>query len=244
MHPGYQLLSEAKDMPEQYQYLRVRLEMEHHRLLDWSQVGGLLDGNEEAQLRGSLRVNRHLLLDVLTTIRTLLENFRRLNGRYEELRPTNHSGDRRQGNLDASKRASLGITAPAPPSKFRDRFPRGTSRVMAKALDLIDHAPQAPQRLRWATFDKSEFEGLLKRLTELNDFLQGLMDDSQSRALQQTQHQTYLEILQLHSSIEDLKQLVRALSTSEASGISRHDVTSVFESNFLLAASQREEKKA
>lgn len=239
---GYQLLSEAKDMPESCQYMRIRLEMEHHRLLDWSQVAGLANTDGGARLSGSLRINRHLLVDVLSAIRTLLDDFGKLNGRYEELRPVEDV----DGNIKGQKRKlpmhSSDLDSRATVTKFRKRFPSGTSTVMTKALDFVDKAPQAPKRLRWATFDKGKFEDLLNKLTEFNDFLQGLMDDSQTRALQHTQHQTYMGMLQLHNNIEDLKQLVRALSSSEGS-VKARDAAHLYMDQFTLSAAHQKEER-
>jgi Prion-inhibition and propagation len=207
-------------MPAESQYLRVRLEMEQHRLVDWSHVAGLIKIETTDHLTGSLRINRHLLLDVLTEIKTVLDNFGKAKGRYAELRPIESDAMESRGQL--GKGAAPDMSAKKPPrtmsSRFYIPFRRGTSSSMEKLLDLIDLPSEIPKKLRWATFDKAKFEGLLQRLGELNDFLQGLMDESQTRTLQRVQHQTYMEILQLHNNLEDLKQLVRALSSEPTAG--------------------------
>lgn len=74
-------------MPEECQYLRVRLDMEQYRLLDWSQVAGVDGGAGGHFMRGTIQLNRHLILDVLSAIRTVLFDFGKVNGRYEDLRP-------------------------------------------------------------------------------------------------------------------------------------------------------------
>ncbi|KAI9884758.1 MAG: hypothetical protein M1823_003468 [Watsoniomyces obsoletus] len=255
---GYQLLSEAKDMPKESQYLRVRLEMEHHRLLDWSQVAGLVpsdihqphphNGNNVASgtnhsfsdgqgvnLARNLRLERHLLLDVLSEIKYALENFGKYQGRYSELRPissdstnlyqddqevSSESHSTKKGEVGHKKAAAVGpesspskTQTAATTSKFRSRFPSGLrKKTLESALSVIDNAPQYPRRLRWVVFDAEKFRTLLGRLRELNDFLHSLMDDTQSRHLMEMQHKTHMEILQLHGTVHDLKVLIRALT--------------------------------
>ncbi|KAI9838187.1 MAG: hypothetical protein M1837_002616 [Sclerophora amabilis] len=210
---GYQLLGEAMDMPAENKHLRTRLQIEQHRLLNWSQVAGLAD-EQGPRLSTSLQLNRTLLIDILLEIRNLLDNFGKLNGRYDALLPVNDSGGSMRVEVGGECESHQTSKTPSEGSKS-SRFPRGTNKIMKLALDTIDNAPSAPKRLRWATFDKEKLTTLLMRLGELNDFMQSLMDENQSKALLQTQHQTYMEILQLHNSVHDLKQLVRALSVSD-----------------------------
>lgn len=259
MDIGYQLLSEAKDMPKESQYLRVRLEMEHHRLLDWSQVAGLINADiprahptttnhtdrssnitnssftdgQGMNLARNLRLERHLLLDVLSAIKSALDDFGKYQGRYRELRPISDEPNHHQGVQEATStpkkdedklsnvnKTTAGVeSSKTTTSKFRSRFPSGLrKKTLESALNLIDNAPQYPRRLRWVVFDAEKFKTLLNRLTELNDFLHSLMDDTQSRHLVEMQHRTHMEILQLHGSVQDLKVLIRALSSSTNNG--------------------------
>ena len=58
----------------------------------------------------------------------------------------------------------------------------------------------------------------LLRLTELNDYLHELMRGHQARVLKQTTERTYLEIVQVRSSVEELTQLVNAALLLERDG--------------------------
>ncbi|KAI9700872.1 MAG: hypothetical protein M1836_002242 [Candelina mexicana] len=216
---GYELISNIQDMPENCQYLRVRLEIEQHRLLNWSQIAGLLDGDGE-KLNSSLKLNRPLLLGILTEIKTTLENFGKLNGKYEDLRPMeeiyNGQNDS-EANLSklslADSTSSKDTKEVVISRKSHNRFSSENLHALKKkAYDVVDAAPKVPRRLRWVTLDKDKFEALLKRLTELNGFMEGLMDDNMQAALQEAQHQTHLEILQLNTKVEDLLQLVAAMT--------------------------------
>ncbi len=241
-------------MPEECQYLRVRLDMEQYRLLDWSQVAGV-DGSTAKHdsagagghlMRGTIQLNRHLILDVLSAIRTVLLDFGKVNGRYEDLRPVTDDGSRPQDSEKPGQTLSAPNADPAPraaPPKPYARRLRGATSSVRRALAVVDQASQVPQRLRWAAFDKAKFEGLLKKLTELNDFLQGIMDESQAKALQITQHHTHMEVLQLSSDVKQLQHLIRALSYSEASAVSQGDVGSGSDRFLSPAMANRTEEK-
>ncbi|KAI9715137.1 MAG: hypothetical protein M1812_006116 [Candelaria pacifica] len=216
---GYELISEIQDMPADCQYLRVRLEIEQHRLLNWSQIAGLLDGDGD-KLSSSLKLNRPLLLGILTEIKTTLYDFGKLNGKYEDLRPMEEVYSGQNGSEANLSKLSLTNSTSSKDTKevviswkSHNRFSSENLHALKKkALDVVDAAPKVPRRLRWVTLDKDKFETLLKRLTELNGFMESLMDDNMQAALHEAQHQTHMEILQLNSKVEDLLQLVAAMT--------------------------------
>ncbi len=204
-------------MPADCQYLRVRLEIEQHRLLNWSQIAGLLDGDGE-KLNSSLKLNRPLLLGILTEIKTTLNDFGKLNGKYEDLRPVEvyngqNGSEANLSKLSLTDSSSSKDTKETTISRRSHRFSSENLHALKKkAFDIVDAAPKIPSRLRWVSLDKDKFEALLKRLTELNGFMESLMDDNMQAALHEAQHQTHMEILQLNTKVEDLLQLVAAMT--------------------------------
>lgn len=74
------------------------------------------------------------------------------------------------------------------------------------AKDVVRH----PKRLKWVAFDRDVFKKLLGRLTELNDYLHEMMHGHQARALEVATQRTYLEMVQVRVSVDELKHLVTA----------------------------------
>ncbi|KAI9808065.1 MAG: hypothetical protein M1827_007530 [Pycnora praestabilis] len=218
----YEFVSDIQDMPADCQYLRIRLEIEHHRLLDWSTVAGLLDGKGDSfedELQAKLKLDRSLLLAVLTEIQATLMKFAKMHGKYEELRPTEETyGAKATTNghtpktlpyMNAQRSAPQVKDASSSEKRLvQDRYRSVKKRVMG----AVEVAPRLPRRLQWVAIDAQKFEALLKRLTELNGFMEGLMDDHKQEALHHAQHETHLEVLQLNTRMEDLTQLIKAMT--------------------------------
>ena len=184
--------------------------MQREDLLAWSQVAGLV--NEDGlMLTMSLRLNRALLMDILSEISYLLDNFGKVNGRYKNLQPVPAIE-----SAVAAGNGTITITANkeqvVPGGKSEHRFVLRRARDVA--LRAADAASSAPKKLRWASFDREAFQKLLDRLSEFNTFMKSLMDESQGRELLRTQRQTLMSTLQLHNSMDELKRLISALATS------------------------------
>ncbi|KAL8732862.1 MAG: hypothetical protein Q9166_002463 [cf. Caloplaca sp. 2 TL-2023] len=88
------------------------------------------------------------------------------------------------------------------------RYYRGYT--LANTMRMAKSIVENPKRLVWVAFDEELFVKLVGRLTELNDFLQELLHGHQARKLEQVTEKTYMEMVQVRSSVEDLKQLVTA----------------------------------
>ena len=78
--------------------MRTRLQIEYLRLLDWSKVAGLIELSEgdNYNFPESLRTDRLVLVAVLAEIRTLMEDFSEINGRYAPLKFSEESTARRK----------------------------------------------------------------------------------------------------------------------------------------------------
>ena len=196
-------------MPKECRYMRTRLQIEYLRLHDWSQVAGLIELKDGEDLPESLRTDRLVLVAILTEIRALMEDFSEINGRYIQLKPEDDVASRQDAEelelLEEFQQISVTFERTAGDR----RYPRGLNHI-AKTASMAKEVVNHPKRLRWAAFDADVFLKLLGRLTELNDYLVELMRGSQARQLEQTTQKTYLEMVQVRSSIEELKHLVTA----------------------------------
>ena len=67
-----------------------------------------------------------------------------------------------------------------------------------------------PKRLWWVAFDADIFKELLRRLEEYNNYLHELLHGHYARKLEVTTRNTYLEMIQVRSSVEDLRSLIAA----------------------------------
>ncbi|KAI9778872.1 MAG: hypothetical protein M1839_007835 [Geoglossum umbratile] len=201
---GYQLLSDAKNMPGEFEYLLVRLKTEQHRLLDWARVVGISETGE-TRSKSVARLNRQLLLDVLHQKEKLLLNFGKLDSKYKKL----------------LEKPMLVDEAPPPYSEaqqltrrgtFQDRFPGLRDTLMENALTFVERTRRYPTRLRWAAFDREEFEKLLFRLNTFNNFMKELLDTQQQHVLRQAHQETQLQIVQLNNKVDYLVQIFQSTS--------------------------------
>ena len=193
--------------------MRTRLQIEYHRLLAWCEVAQLVEHKDGEDLPDSLNAERFVLVAILTEIRSLMEDFADINGRYVQLRPDKGLGaeeDAIESKLvEEVKEISLSYEKRAAEKKY----PRGTNhiacatiRVAAMAKEIVKN----PRCRKWIAFDENVFISLLKRLTELNDYLHDLMHGYQARELEKMTHMAYLEMVQVRTSVENLNHLVTA----------------------------------
>ncbi|MCJ1475076.1 hypothetical protein MMC13_003736 [Lambiella insularis] len=179
------MLSTAKHMPNDLQFLRVRLKGEEHRLLDWGKIANISE--DERQLNRSVKLNRHLVNDILQETQVLLINCCKIGGNHV---PT------------------TGI-----PSRSATIYNEAQEAQEAEAIqELQTRFPQISQTTTWAIFDKKKFEELLANLGRLNDIMERLMDTASQEMLYQAQQETFLQVLQLNSKIDDLLQIMNASS--------------------------------
>lgn len=223
-------------MPLQCRYLRTRLQIEYLRLLDFSEVAGLVDYENGQDLPDILKADRLVLVAILTEIRALMEDFATINGKYVELRP-NDSPNSLQDDEDVNLMEEFSqVSLVYEKETARRKYPRGMNHI-ARSSALVRDVIKNPRRLLWVAFDEDVFIDLLKRLTELNDYLHELMHGHQARLLEQTTERTYLEMVQVRASVEELTQLVSAALFLEESGSNRSAVGAVRRRNDMALAS-------
>ncbi|KAI4130346.1 MAG: hypothetical protein LQ338_001781 [Usnochroma carphineum] len=205
-------------MPESCRYMRTRLQIEYLRLTNWAEVAGLIEYKEGQDLPDSLKADRLVLIAILTEIRALMDDFANLNGKYsEQLRPNDSATAKKEAEeLDLVEEFSS-ISLEYEKKAVERKYIRGTNHIvnhMRMAKDIAKN----PKRLVWVAFDEQVFVKLLGRLTELNDYLQELLHGQQARKLEQVTEKTYMEMVQVRSSVEELKHLVTAAMLLEDRG--------------------------
>lgn len=239
-------------MPESYRYLRVRLQMEHHRFLNFGAEAGLL--YTEGKLCATLQVNRSMLLAVLAEIKAEFEGYATANGKYIELVPQSEIDwdDDEEPETDLTlmlclpsaegEKNEVSSTSTEQKKRWLNGFHKLGTGLVHTGRNLRTIILE-PKRLVWTRVDKERFEGLLSRLAGLNCFLISLLDGSQIKKIQEATTASYHEILQLRNDIKSLQGLVQALS-QEGTALSRCDtLTDDFLSQAISKENATEEKK-
>ena len=202
------LISTARGLKPELKYLSIRLRLEQQRCYNWASASGLLryieEEDEDALDANLTGLRRTAIFEILVQIEVLVTGFIKYKGKYSSLVPD--SDDSQSSWEDYTSRMELDDT---PNSDVSDFVPNIT-RLWQHARLSISSA-QLPQRIRWAVQDKVKYEGLIDRLRELNDALLSLVDSNLRSAIHQSTHETRLSILQLHSKVDDLTQLIKAL---------------------------------
>ncbi|CAD6569252.1 MAG: hypothetical protein ASARMPREDX12_002269 [Alectoria sarmentosa] len=206
---GYKFFIAAAGMPEDCRYMRVKLQIEYSRLLDWCEVAGLIELKDGQDLPDSLRADRLILVAILTEIRVSMEDLAEIRGKYVEFNSTGDNASEKTAiETDLLEEFShIAISyekEPGQRKKFRSR------NYISHGASLASNLVKNPKRLKWVAFDKGVFLNLLGRLTELNDHLQELMHGHQARAIDLATQKTYLEMVQMRASVAELTQLVTA----------------------------------
>jgi hypothetical protein len=180
-------------MPSQFHYLRIRLKIEQHRLLNWAEVANLTEQNDTPC--ATLRFNEAFVQEVLAEQEAVLACFWNIGDSYQSL-------------IDDSRNGFLYDTAEK--SELQDRFPYPKSLLETKALRCVEKIRRYPVRVRWAMFDRERLETSLARLGVLNDAMKGMLDSQQQSTLQQAQTRMSIEVLQLNNKIDHLLQIFHA----------------------------------
>ena len=233
---GYKYFIAAAGMPEDCRYMRLRLQMEYFKLLDWREVAGLIELEDGQDLPDSLKTDKLTLVAILTEIRVSMEHMADIRGKYVEL---NSAVD------TASEKAAIETDLLEEFSHMTKSYEKGLGQrkqtrgriSIARGTSMASKVVKNPKRLQWVAFDKGEFLKLLTRLIELNDHLQELMHGHQMRALESATQKTYLEMVQIQASVAELKHLVTAaMLLQEHDGVESSTASSRRRNNKALAS--------
>ncbi|KAH6653865.1 prion-inhibition and propagation-domain-containing protein [Truncatella angustata] len=201
---GIQLLITAKNFPEEYKYLNLRLRMEQQRLFAWSETSGLADlggkGQQKILETNTFTLHRTTVLDLLVQVQCLFKEFQDDQKRYQRLQSVTGPDE----SLDNPEQDALDANVPLP-QRRRDFIKKAMLQIKEKSAE-------GALRLRWATFDKEGFERLLSKFAVLNDNMTDILDAQLQVEIHHTVQDTNRGMLQLHHKIADLSRLVMALN--------------------------------
>jgi serine/threonine protein kinase len=186
---GFQLLTNARNLPKEAEALIVALKLEEYRLLNWGEVMNIAKGR---QIITESHVEAHLL-NALRQCEESLSRFIRFELRAntveDNTQPSSDTNDSRVGKV---------------------RFPQESRSLRDRSLVIVEAGRRYPSRLRWALSDKRKLQKLLENIRLLNDYLQRLMTLSLAQSLAETQQQTHFRILQLNNHVDSLLKLAEA----------------------------------
>ena len=204
-----QLLLEAKDMAPNYKYLGIRLRLEQLRLHNWGLESGLHEqptGESLFSDQHLAKIRRHVVLDTILQIRSLVLDFIKHQKKIGALIP------------DESSTHPPGEEIPL---MLSPSFPN-ILQPLADGFHSKLNGDLA-QRLRWTFFYKDRFERFVNRFRELNDALIDLVDRDTRIAICKSTRETHAMMLHTHTRIEELMDLVtgsRPASMVNSSGLS------------------------
>ena len=143
-------------------------------------------------------LSRSTILDTLLQIQVLVQDFAKSREQFGSLVSDDSSYELEMLEENAGDRISEHLF--------------GKMRFMKKARYPRQSARALPKRLKWVTFYKDKYEKLINQLQELNDILVDLVDSDARVAIRRSTREMNTTMLHLHSKVDDLFQLVKALS--------------------------------
>ena len=215
---GYKFFLAAAGMPKDCADLRLKLQIEFQRLLSWAEAADLVGYEAEGDLPEALRTDKLILVAILSQVTALLDEFANLNGRYEQLEPDEAAEEAVKKEDVDYKAGFASLALRYEKNAKKRRYWKGTNHVLAMVKNVKDVALE-PKRLWWVAFDRSVFQELLRRLEEFNNYLHELLHGHYARKLEETTRNTYLEMIEVRSTVEDLRSLIAASMV-----LSDHDV--------------------
>ena len=205
-HAGIEFIITARGMPEDCKHLNIRLRLEQHRLLAWGEVSGFLKSVRSPVYENVDKFPDSLPFLVqeanggLNKIQKLLDDFTRSslentgNGKADSQR----GFYRDRGDLQLSGRAIYNLFEKNP--KSRDSWSR-----------LLHGIEKSSKYFTWAAWNKKRFEGMLQKLSSLNDGIIELTSQRTQLELCKRTEEMNSNILQLYNDTHDIKELVLAL---------------------------------
>lgn len=91
------------------------------------------------------------------------------------------------------------------------KYPKGFNHIINISRGVWD-VTKNPERIVWAVHNKEKFEEQLKRLTQLTTYLHETLTDHQLEALVQSGKKTWMAMLQVAKSVDEVKALLSAAS--------------------------------
>jgi hypothetical protein len=217
-HVGFKYFIAAAGMPKDCLGLRTKLQIEYHRLLTWSDAAGLIEAEYGQELPEVLKADKLVMVAVLTQVKILMEEFATQNGRYEQLKILETPAQKQEALETNVREEFASIAVKYEKSAKKRRHARGTNHLIAMGKNIMDVVTE-PKRLRWVVFDEGVFKDLLRQLTEYNNYLHELMQGHHARKLEEMTRSTFVEMVQVRSTVEELKWLVTASMIRGVGGV-------------------------
>ncbi|EAQ82951.1 hypothetical protein CHGG_10769 [Chaetomium globosum CBS 148.51] len=242
---GYEMFEVAVNMPEDCASLKLSLRLECTRLLDWGDLAGLSDHRDHPKFDRKLKANRATIMALLSEIRALIDRLGKISLRSDDVlavlpaaaaagseaaalgtdtAETLDLANRKEELKDADMeqfRSVLEFSDDQLPSQKQHLLTRGWKRVVDIGRGVADIAKQ-PGRIRWLLSDKDAFKIQVARLKELTDYLHETLGDHQMSILIEKTKETCMAMLQMTSSMGEIKELVEAVEIAT----SRSDIES------------------
>ena len=216
--------------------MRIRLQMEYSKLLDWCEVAGLIRLEDGQDLPDSLRTDKLTLVAILTEIHVSMEHLADIRGKYVELNSAVDTASEKAA-IETDLLEEFSHMTRSYDKELGQRKQTHVRSSFGRGISMATKVVKNPKRLEWVAFDKDEFLKLLGRLIELNDHLQALMHGHQMRALESATQKTYLEMVQIQASVAELKHLmIAAMLLQEHNGVESSTASSRRRNDKALAS--------
>ncbi|THX63932.1 hypothetical protein D6D08_08105 [Aureobasidium pullulans] len=239
---GYDLFQSAANANQEVKTFVLRLKMEQCRLARWGELIGLSGLMDPPVYTRHVRIHEQLIIETLKEIRTVLDNLRQLANIHDTTSPQKVVSE-----VDTSNARSSDISGPLEQSSAvreiygeltkgvdLENMPSTSSRYARGLNHLVRFAKEGriiskePKRLSWAMKDQDRFRKGLDRLRHLTNHLHETVSDDQMDQLLWQNHETWLSVLQLSNTADDVKAMLTALRET-----SRHDTALVSRDNKL-----------
>ncbi|TIA40910.1 hypothetical protein D6C78_02171 [Aureobasidium pullulans] len=221
---GYKIFRCATCAGVEIKIFVLRLKVEQCRLSRWGELTGLSGSNEAQTFNRHLETQKPWLVDVLKQIKIVLDGLSRLVDFHASASPAELESGADvniartldiSGSLDQSSAVQT-IYAELTEAETREKststsskHPRGMNHLFQLAEDVFVVSKE-PKRLVWAIRDQRRFRIELEKLRNLTDHLHQAVSDDQMDQLIEWSHQTWLYVLQLSNTVQDMKVLLAA----------------------------------
>jgi hypothetical protein len=159
----FQYFKTAQSFSFDSKILLWKLDFEHERFLIWGEKHGGSYNEKDSQSSGPDN-NKHLLVeDALTLIAELFKNSTVLHDKYG----VSQNGEQSDVEVEGKSR----FLSTAALKRFKSRFKNRDT--LTNGTDLVPRQPGAAAKTRWAVYDKSKFEVLIK---DIRDLVTGLYE--------------------------------------------------------------------
>ncbi|KAH0172368.1 hypothetical protein KCU67_g1760, partial [Aureobasidium melanogenum] len=226
---GYTLFKCAARADIEVKTFVLRLKFEQARLSRWAEVVGLCPTSDSPTFARYIKRHESLVVDALKHISTVLSALNNLTTIHDG--PSEKSGSSSGADNSRTTDISGPLEHPSTVQVLYEelteesrhivapdslKHPRGLNHLFRLAEDVFV-VTKYPKRLVWAIKDQKHFRSGLKELKNLTDQLHETVSDEMMDRVLRSSHETWLAVLQLSRSVDDMKALLAAqLEISQA----------------------------